>query len=172
MNTRRYSISAGRHCAAATVQAMMPAFTSITGVSWMRRIACFAFALVWLAVAPAGARDNYPRSTAVDALHYRIQLELKESGDQISGATEILFAFNEENVKAIALDFSDLTVDEASENDRATTYAQAGERLTVQLAGRYHRGEQCRVRVTYHGAPKDGLFIKANKFGDRTILTD
>jgi hypothetical protein len=59
-----------------------------------------------------------------------------------------------------------------SDNDRATSFTQASDRLTVQLAGAYHRGEQCRLRIRYHGSPKDGLFIKANKFGDRAALTD
>lgn len=137
----------------------------------MKRLACLAIALLALALAPVPARDTYPRTSGIDALDYRIQLELKDAGDQIIGDTAILFAFNQENVKSITLDFADLAVDAASENERAALFTQAGDRLTVQLAGAYHRGEQCRIRIRYHGSPKDGLFIKANKFGDRAAFT-
>src|SRR6185369_11031304 len=101
-----------------------------------------------------------------------IRLELKEAGDEIIGETTILFAFNEENVKSVALDLSGLAVYSVSDNDREATFARAGDRLLVQLAGAYQRGEQSRVRVRYHGSPKDGLFIKPNKFGDRAAFAD
>ena len=136
----------------------------------MKRIACFAIAIVWLTLTPAGARDNYSRLSSVDALHYRIQLELKDTGGEINGETEILVAFNEDNVKNIPLDFNDLIIDEVGENDRLTMFAVAEDKFLVQLAGAYHRGDQCRIRIKYHGAPKDGLFIKANKFGDRSAV--
>src|SRR5215470_16653398 len=138
----------------------------------MKRIACFAIAIVWLTLTPAGARDNYSRLSSIDAIHYRIQLELKDTGGEVNGETEILVAFNEDNVKTIPLDFSDLTVDEISENDHPTTFAasSADSKILVQLAGAYHRGDQCHIRIKYHGAPKDGLFIKANKFGNRSAF--
>lgn len=138
----------------------------------MKRLACLAIALLCLTFAPTPGRDTYSRSPAVDALDYRIQIDLKETGSEITGDTAILFAINEENVKSITLDFADLTVDAVSDNDRTTSFTQAGDRLAVQLAGAYHRGEQCRLRIRYHGAPKDGLFIKANKFGDRAAFAD
>ncbi|HKQ06763.1 MAG TPA: M1 family aminopeptidase [Blastocatellia bacterium] len=138
----------------------------------MKRFLGLAMALVWLTLVPAPARDTYTRVPAIDALDYRIRLELQEAGAQIRGDTEILFAINEENLKSITLDFADLAVDAVSVGDRAATFTQAGDRLTVQLADAYHRGEQCRVRLRYHGSPKDGLFIKANKFGDRAAFAD
>ena len=138
----------------------------------MKRLAGLAISLAWLTLASAPARDTYARAQGIDALDYRIRLEIKDTGDEISGDTEIRFAINEENLKSITLDFGDLAVDAASVDDRAATFARAGDRLTVQLAGDYHRGEQGRVRVRYHGAPKDGLFIKANKFGDRAVFAD
>jgi hypothetical protein len=72
--------------------------------SAMKRLACLAIALLCLTFAPAPGRDTYPRSSAVDALDYRIQIELKETGNEIAGDTAILFAVNEENVKNITLD--------------------------------------------------------------------
>lgn len=118
------------------------------------------------------SRDTYPRAAAIDAIHYRISLEIKDSTDEINGETEILFAINEDAVKRVALDFAGLTVDSVAENDRAARFSRAEARLDVQLQGVYHRGDRCRVAVRYHGEPTDGLFIKKNKLGDRSIFAD
>ena len=138
----------------------------------MKRLACLALALACLTLAPAAARDTYPRAPAVDARDYLIRLELKDAGNEITGDTTVLLAFNEENVKNVTFDFAGLAVDAVSDDDREATFARAGDRLDVQLAGTRHRGEQCRIRIRYHGSPKDGLFIKANKFGDRAAFAD
>jgi aminopeptidase N len=131
-------------------------------------LALMALALVW----PAYSRDTYPRLIAIDAIHYRINLEIKDSTDEITAETEILFAFNEDKVKSIALDFAGLAVDAVKENDRAAKFARAEGRLNIELEGDYRKGDRCRVRVKYHGKPTDGLFIKKNKFGDRSIFAD
>ena len=137
-----------------------------------KRLTCLAIALLALTLAQAAARDSYPRTSGVDALDYRIRLELKEASNEIAGETTILFAFAEENVKSITLDLADLAVDSVSDNDREATFARAGDRLVVQLARAYRRGEQTRIRVRYHGTPKDGLYMKPNKFGDRAVFAD
>jgi aminopeptidase N len=143
----------------------------------MRRAACFALALAWLSFTPAYSthvysRDTYPRVAALDAIHYRINLEIKDSADEITAETEILFALNEDGVKAIALDFAGLTVDGVMENERAARFSHADGRLNVQLRGDYHRGDRCRVAVRYHGKPSDGLFIKKNRLGDHSVFAD
>lgn len=138
----------------------------------MKRAACFALALMWLSFTTALSRDDYPRSTAVDAIHYRIHIEIKDAGDDISAETEILFALNRTAVKEVALDFAGLTVDAVKENERATRFTQSDGRLNIQLQGNYNPGDRCLIAIKYHGRPKDGLFIKKNKFGDRTIFAD
>ncbi|HVG21337.1 MAG TPA: M1 family metallopeptidase, partial [Blastocatellia bacterium] len=138
----------------------------------MRRAACFALALVWLSLTPAHSRDTYPRVVALDAIHYRISLEIKDSTDEITAETEILFALNEDGAKTIALDFGALAVDGVTENGRAARFRHADGRISVQLLGDYHRGDRCRIAVKYHGKPGDGLFIKKNKFGDRAVFAD
>src|SRR6185503_7795720 len=137
-----------------------------------KRVACFALALFWLSFTTALARDDYTRLTAADAIHYRIHIEIKDAGDDISAETEILFAFNSNAVKQVALDFAGLTIDGVKENERATTFTQADGRLNIQLQGNYSRGDRCLIAVKYHGKPADGLFIKKNKFGDRTVFAD
>src|SRR3982751_3925591 len=128
--------------------------------------------LIWPSLSPASSYDTYPRSTSIDALHYLIRIEIKETSDDINAETEILFSFKNDGVKTITLDLVGMTVDDARENGRATKYSREDAHLNVALQGEYHRGDQARVAIKYHGRPDDGLFIKKNKFGDRSAFAD
>jgi len=108
----------------------------------MRRYICFALAITGLSFTIAFSRDTYTRATALDAIHYRIQLEVKDAGDDLTAETEILFAFNSDSVKSIALDFAGLTADAVMENNRATGFAQSEDHLNIQLQGNYARGDR------------------------------
>ncbi|HEY7543990.1 MAG TPA: M1 family aminopeptidase [Blastocatellia bacterium] len=136
----------------------------------MKRV--FALALLLLNFITALSFDDYPRSTSVNALHYRIRLELKDSTDEISGETEIRFASAADSIKGVTLDFAGMTVDEVKENSRPAKFTHADNRLMITLEGAYRRDDQFTLAIRYHGAPKDGLFIKKNKFGDRTFFAD
>src|SRR6266540_3374735 len=111
----------------------------------LKRTAGLAIVLWCFSFMPALSRDTYPRVAALDAINYTLHLELKDTGDDIRADAEILFAFNDDSVKQIALDFAGLMVDGVTENGQATTFNQAGEHLNVQLRGTYHRGDRCRL---------------------------
>src|SRR5687767_13722068 len=89
--------------------------------------------IVWINLAPVFARDNYPRATALDALHYRIRVEIADQGDEIQGETEIIFAIAEDGVRSINLDFVALKVDQVTESGRAAAFTHADGRLTIRL---------------------------------------
>jgi aminopeptidase N len=128
--------------------------------------------LLCCSVSPAFARDNYPRRTALDAVHYRIRLDIAETGEEINAETQILFAINSDGVKQILLDFAGLVVESVGVNKRAATFKRTGEQLDITLPETYRRGDRVDVTIKYHGRPADGLFIKKNKFGDRAIFAD
>jgi aminopeptidase N len=138
----------------------------------MKRASRLVIALLLISISPALSRDSYPRPTALDVQHYRIRLEIKEAGEQITAASEVLVAFNGDGVKQVALDFAGMTVDEVRENDAVAKFSHDGARLVIALQGAYGRGDRCRLSVKYHGSPADGLLIKKNKFGDRTVFAD
>src|SRR5262245_1744946 len=127
-----------------------------------------ALAIAALAFWPGSvpAQDTHPRSTSVDALHYRIELIISAEGDEIRGRTTIRFAALEDSVHSVDLDFGSLTVDEVADGNAATSFSHNAGRLHVNLAAAYRRGSLFSVAVAYHGHPTDGLFIKPNKFGD------
>ena len=122
--------------------------------------------------AHAPARDDYPRQPGLDAQQYRIRLSIADAGQEISGETEIVFAVRAENVREVALDFPDLSVDGANENGHAAKFTREGGRLRIALGDAYKAGDLLSVSVKYHGAPSDGLYFKRNKFGDRTVFAD
>jgi aminopeptidase N len=132
----------------------------------------FALTVLLCIVTPSVALDDYSRATQLDALRYRIHLTLNDSDNTISGEAEILFAVTQDSVAEVPLDFEGLTVDEVKENSRPGRFNSASGRLTITLKGTYHKGDQFTVAIRYHGAPRDGLFIKKNKFGDRTVFAD
>ena len=140
----------------------------------MKRAARLTFPLILacLCFARAEARDDYPRSADVDAVHYLIRLELKEASEEITAETEILFAAKADRPRAAALDFGALDVDSVTVDGRPARYTRAGERLQVELGGDYRRGQRFRVAVRYHGRPRDGLYIKRTKFGDFSAFAD
>ena len=139
----------------------------------MKQITRLALALLlclnFTAVFP---RDNYPRLATSDAIHYRIHLDLKEAGEEIQAETEILLAFTGDGVKEVALDFVGLSVDGVTEEARPAKFTHADGKLKVALQSSYRRGDRCWLRIKYHGRPSDGLYIKKNKFGDRSIFAD
>ena len=138
----------------------------------MRATLAGALILLLCLCAQTSARDNYPRLTALDALSYRISLRIGETGNEIRAETEIVFAVNAAGVRAVPLDFGNLSVDAVTENGNSTTFKKTQGRLIIALKRDYKRGEHFTLGIKYHGSPSDGLFFKQNKFGDRTIFAD
>jgi aminopeptidase N len=125
-----------------------------------------------LLVTPALSRDEYTGLAAFDAIHYAISLEIKDNPDSVRGRARILLECREPGPKQLSLDFPDLTVDRVKENDSVASFRRGGGRIEISLGGAYKLGERFWVEVEYQGQPKDGLFIKKNKFGNRTVFAD
>lgn len=139
----------------------------------MKIAARFALALlVCLSFISVFARDDYPRQVAIDAIHYRLRLAIKESSEEIEAETEILFEFKDDGVKKISLDLIGLIVDRVSEGKQEAKFTHADGRINITLAGSYRRGDRCQIAVKYHGRPSDGLMLKKNKFGDFVVFAD
>jgi aminopeptidase N len=125
-----------------------------------------------LIAAPTVAGDSYPRSTALDAIHYRLQVKLTANSGEVRGETEILFEFKTDGVREIALDFAGLTTDQVTEETQPARFTHTGDKLKITLSRDYRRGDRCRIAVKYHGRPGDGLIIRKNHYGDLTYFAD
>lgn len=120
----------------------------------------------------AVANDGYPRMDDVDILHYRIRLEIGESGRAIRGETTILAELLAGGRDVLPLDLGPLTVDRVTVGGKNAVFAHSDNRLNITIEDRYAEGDTVAVVVSYRGEPVDGLFIQANKFGDRSIFAD
>src|SRR5262245_52270830 len=139
----------------------------------MERVARAIFVLLLCAnCASLGAADDYPRNATIDVIHYRLNLRIKDTSDEIQAEAEILFEVKQEGVKTIPLDLAPLTVDRVTEDQREAKFTHSGGKITITLSGDYRRGDRGRVTIKYHGKPADGLILRKNKFGDFAVFGD
>ena len=139
----------------------------------MKRSTRFVFVLLLCVnCAPLAAADDYPRNLTLDALHYRLNLRIKDASDEIEAEAEVLFEFKQEGVKTIPLDLVGMTVDRVTEAQREAKFTHASGKLIIALSGDYRRGDRGQVKIKYHGRPADGLIIRKNKFGDFAVFGD
>jgi aminopeptidase N len=131
-----------------------------------------AASLLILFIAPLRADDGYERRTGLDVAHYRIAIAIADTGREIRGEADLFIDITAGEVARIPLDFGALTVDGALADGDTVAFAHAGERLTVAPNKPYRAGDRAHIRIRYHGAPQDGLFLKANKFGHRAVFAD
>lgn len=123
-------------------------------------------------VPPAGAYEP-----GFDALHYRIQLALPDSGSFIRGTTTADILITTPRRDTLRLDLSGLLVTAVQVGQGQTAPAaapfwQADGRLFVSLPARAHSGDTLHVEVHYQGHPDDGLIIGSDIHGDRAIFAD
>lgn len=136
----------------------------------------FPLPLLWVVALsvsfPASAKDDYVRRPEIDVLHYRITLTVDPEDSTITGDTEITLAVLKPDIIAVPLDLGDLTVVSVAVDGIPSAFRHADQRLRIDLPRVYDTGTLLRLRIRYHGVPHDGLFIKRNKFGQRTVFAD
>src|SRR5262249_56091663 len=126
----------------------------------MKRSTRFVFVLLLCAnCASLGAADDYPRNATLDAIHYRLNLMIKDASDEIQAEAEILFEFKREGVKTIPLDLASLTVDRVTEDQRETKFTHAGGKLTIALSGDSPPADPVTLTIKYHHRPPHTYII-------------
>jgi aminopeptidase N len=121
---------------------------------------------------PASAQDGYPRILSLDVLHYGIRIAVSDTSPVIRARTEIVGLIQSNTLHALPLDFCGLTIDSASVNGDAVTYRQDSAHVVVNLPPIRHREDTLVIALTYHGQPRDGLYIRPTKFGDPSVFAD
>ena len=84
------------------------------------------------------------------------------------GAAEITVKPRTVPLKSLVLDFGPLAVDEVFVDGNAAKFTHEGERLAIVT----NASDVFHARIRYHGEPKDGLYLRPNKFGDRGAFAD
>jgi aminopeptidase N len=113
---------------------------------------------------------EYPRP--FDVRHYEIELSLPSSGNRIVGTTEIRAIVLRGRPDTFPLDFTGLAVNSVHLNGVPVDASYRDGRLLVPLTPGTGSGQELRVRVDYAGTPDDGLIIRNNVHGRRTVFAD
>lgn len=106
-------------------------------------------------------------------LHYSVTMSFDDKLTSITSArTEITIQVLKRELTVIDLDFDGLTVDSTGVNGDAAEFQQTPGKLNVQLPRSFSAGSRITVTVTYHGRPKDGLILSADKDGKSSAVGD
>jgi aminopeptidase N len=121
---------------------------------------------------PASGQNRYPLLPALDALHYRIRIEISDTTSFIRARTEVRLALHSDTLQNISLDFQGLTIDSVTVDGVTAPYRQDSSRVTVHRGPPRRDNDTLLVALTYHGKPTDGLIIRLTKFGDPSAFAD
>lgn len=104
--------------------------------------------------------------------HYLVNITLNDQLSEITSATARIDVLVLKPTTLIDLDFGDLTVDQVTLDSKPVSYTHQNDQLKITLPERVMLGTRLRIQVTYHGKPKDGLILTADKDGKPAAVGD
>jgi aminopeptidase N len=132
-----------------------------------------AAALAFVFVVPSFAARTERLIDGWKPTNYNVSLSFNDALTEITSAkAEITIVSLKSSLSQIDLDFGDLAVDSVTVNNQAVTYQRATGLLNIKLPNSLSRGQTFVVAVSYHGKPKDGLVLSADKAGNPAAVGD
>ena len=104
--------------------------------------------------------------------HYAINITLNDQLSEIVSATARIDISILKPTTLIDLDFGDLTVDSVTLDTKSVSFTHKDGSLRVDLPQRANAGARLTLTVQYHGKPKDGLILTADKDGNPSAIGD
>ena len=108
----------------------------------------------------------------VDALGYRLSLDLASPGTSVRASAQITLLVTAEATNHVGFDFVGLTVDSVKVDGADTAFSREAHSLEVELGRRAAPGDTVVVVVFYHGTPEDGLIFRRNAYGRPAVFAD
>jgi aminopeptidase N len=106
-------------------------------------------------------------------VNYHVSLIFSDRLSELTSAkAEITVLSLKDTLSQIDLDFGEMPVDSVTVNNQATPYDRSGGHLNIKLAHAMRRGTSFIVVISYHGKPKDGLVLTADKAGKPSAVGD
>jgi aminopeptidase N len=106
-------------------------------------------------------------------VNYNVSLTLNDQLTEITSAkAELTILSLKNSLSRIDLDFGELPIDSVTVNNHAEPYERPPGFLSIKLAEPMRRGASFVVVVSYHGKPKDGLILTADKAGKPSAVGD
>lgn len=104
--------------------------------------------------------------------HYLINISLNDQLSEIDSATARIDILILKPTSLIDLDFGELTVDSVTLDSKPVSFTHKDGHLQITPAERLETGRRLQVQVQYHGKPKDGLILTADKDGKPSAIGD
>jgi aminopeptidase N len=133
----------------------------------------FAVALAIIFVTPAFAARTERLIDGWKPTNYHVSITFNDALTEITSATaKITIVSLKDSLAKIDLDFGDLAVDSVTVNNQSVPYQRSAGLLNIELENRLQGGRSLVVVVSYHGKPKDGLILSADKAGKPSAVGD
>ncbi len=113
--------------------------------------------------------DGYIRQPGFDVLHYNLRLSVSDTDNVIHGKAIITVHRLDLLDSTLTLDFKNMGVNSIRIGEGTAKFSPGDGRLEVLLPPRL---DTLNLAIQYSGEPKDGLYIRKNKFNRRTIFAD
>jgi aminopeptidase N len=104
--------------------------------------------------------------------HYLVNITLDDKLTEITAASVRIDVKILKPTRVIDLDFGELTVDRVTLNSQSLKFTHADGKLLIDLPGQARVGDTVALTVDYHGKPKDGLILTADKDGHASAVGD
>jgi len=133
--------------------------------------------LFWGNVLFSSAQNHQSRFEKIDIQHYKFEIHLNDTTNQIEGIATISIKF----LKAgsdITLDLVDksgdsgMLVHSVKNGTIGLGFIQGNNKLGISLNEEAQEGDVLDFTIAYSGVPADGLIIAENRYGDRTFFGD
>ena len=104
--------------------------------------------------------------------HYAVSITLNDQLSEIVSATARIDVSILKPTMLIDLDFGELTIDSVTLDAKPVSITHKDGVLRIDLPQRATAGAQLTLSVQYHGKPKDGLVLTADKDGNPSAIGD
>ncbi len=104
--------------------------------------------------------------------HYAINITLNDQLSEIVSATARIDVLVLKPTTLIDLDFGELTIDAVTVDSKPATFTRRDGKLIIKLSEQSTPGTRTQILVAYHGKPKDGLILTADKDGKPSAVGD
>lgn len=104
--------------------------------------------------------------------HYNVSITLNDKLNEIASAQAEIEIKILKRSSLIDLDFGDLITDAVNVNGKPAVFEHRNGKLEIKLAELVNPGTKLTVTVAYHGKPKDGLILTADKDGKPSAVGD
>lgn len=137
--------------------------------------------ILLLNISTVSHADNYPINYSLDILHYKFELTLSDSTDEIIGRTSIVVQFNTNDCKKLRFDLINrsaelkdkgMLVESVLFENNPVSYKHEKNVLWIDLPRSFAKNSTATFVINYRGVPADGLRIGNNKHGERGFFNE